>query len=158
MNSSRLIELRRRAGLSQEELAQRAKITASMLGKVERGTNGVSFVVATSIARALADALGESVNIILTELADGVVARAVKPAAPATDPYPVYGPDELAQRLGISRRSLDYLRGQYPDYFVRVGRSWCATHNQLARLFADLEAGLVSLEGLKTSAQSGMTR
>lgn len=99
-----------------------------------------------------------NLEALLSQIVEAAVARAVKPGAPATDPYRVYGPDELAQRLGISRRSLDYLRGQYPDYFVRVGRSWCATHNQLARLFADLEAGLVSLEGLKTSAQSGMTR
>lgn len=96
----------------------------------------------------------------IATIVEQAVAKALAglPASGSTDPYRVYGPDEVAARLGISRRSLAYLREQYPDYFVRVGRSWCLTHNQLSRFFADLEAGLISLDGIANTAQSGTTR
>lgn len=44
---------RKRLGLSQEELAQKAEISANFLGHIERGTKRISLKTVENIARAL---------------------------------------------------------------------------------------------------------
>jgi hypothetical protein len=69
----------------------------------------------------------------------------------------VYGLGDLADRLGVSPRTANYVRAAYPEYFIRIGKSWAITANQLARMLQDLEDGVISLEAI-TRAQPGVPR
>ncbi len=56
---SRIRELRKEKGLSQEELGGRAKLHYTYIGAVERGEKNVSVVTLNKIARALGTSLNE---------------------------------------------------------------------------------------------------
>jgi transcriptional regulator with XRE-family HTH domain len=63
-----LRELRRRANLTQEQLAHQAGLSTSMIQKLERGETGVSMSAVKSLAAVLAISLNETVNIVLLNL------------------------------------------------------------------------------------------
>ena len=60
---SRIRELRKKKGLSQEELGGRARLHYTYIGAVERGEKNVSVVTLNKIARALGTSLNEIFNI-----------------------------------------------------------------------------------------------
>lgn len=47
----RVAELRKGAGMTQEELAQKAGVSNGMIGQIERGTKTVSVQLAKSLAK-----------------------------------------------------------------------------------------------------------
>ena len=70
VSGKKLKELRQRAGLTQEELARRAKVSVSLIAKYEGGTaRNPTAATLLSLARVLAPLLGVSVNQVLTVLA-----------------------------------------------------------------------------------------
>ena len=60
---SRIRELRKRKGLTQEEAANRAAVNATYYGRVERGDANVSLELLAAIARALEAPIEELVTI-----------------------------------------------------------------------------------------------
>jgi transcriptional regulator with XRE-family HTH domain len=68
---SRIRELRKKKGLSQEELGGRAKLHYTYIGAVERGEKNVSVVTLNKIARALGISLNE-IFIFPKEIKDPV--------------------------------------------------------------------------------------
>lgn len=62
MIGGRIRELRRKAGLSQDDLAERAGISSKYLGEVERGVANVSIQVLESIAGGLGAPINEFLN------------------------------------------------------------------------------------------------
>jgi predicted ATPase/transcriptional regulator with XRE-family HTH domain len=96
--------LRRRAGLTQEELAERAGLTVNTIGALERGQRRRLY---PHTARALADALGldDVERAGLTELASGRVAAAAGPPAapvPAAEPSPRVGASSGDLPVGLT--------------------------------------------------------
>ena len=57
-----LRELREQLGLSQEKLAQRAKISRNFVGSVERGESSLSLDVAERMSRALGQPLSRVIQ------------------------------------------------------------------------------------------------
>lgn len=62
----RIMSLRKMAGLTQEQLSERAGLQRSHVAKIERGKYAVTFETVQSIA----EALGMTVDIIDSKLAD----------------------------------------------------------------------------------------
>lgn len=62
----RIAALRRLAGLTQEQLSERAGLQRSHVGKIERGR----YAVTIETIQAIAEALGMTVDIIDPKLAD----------------------------------------------------------------------------------------
>ncbi len=56
-------ELRTKSGLSQEKLAQRAKVSRNFVGSVERGESGVSLELADRFAKAVGASLAELIRL-----------------------------------------------------------------------------------------------
>ena len=65
MDCKRLRELRRKAGLTQQEMALGAGITLSHYSKLERGKSDASLTTAAKLARHLGNLLPETSNILL---------------------------------------------------------------------------------------------
>lgn len=59
--------LRVAAGLSQEKLAQRAKVSRNFEGSIERGESSLSLDVADRLARALGISLSELLSTVESE-------------------------------------------------------------------------------------------
>lgn len=70
MNSKRLLELRERAGLSQQALAARSGVEQAVISRAEAGKRGVTSVTLRLIAEALAAELAEDVGTVLKALTD----------------------------------------------------------------------------------------
>lgn len=101
-------------------------------------------------------------NTIEVTLSPETLAQVAREAArlvaqPQDDRLRVYDLAALAERLGVSPRTGNYIRALYPEYFVRVGKSWAITANRLAQFLQDLDDGLITLEGI-TRAQPGVPR
>lgn len=62
----RIMSLRKMAGLTQEQLSERAGLQRSHIAKIERGKYAVTF----ETVQAVAEALGMTVDIIDSKLAD----------------------------------------------------------------------------------------
>ncbi len=65
----RLRELRRKAGLSQEQLAREAGVSVETVRAVEQGRWGLKLATAMKLAQALSSFLGDTPSQILGELA-----------------------------------------------------------------------------------------
>jgi transcriptional regulator with XRE-family HTH domain len=63
-------QLRNRAGLSQEQLAERASTDLTQIGGLERGTRNPSYSTLVRVAKALRTRVGEIVTLA-DQLADG---------------------------------------------------------------------------------------
>jgi transcriptional regulator with XRE-family HTH domain len=68
MNVRALKELRRKAGLTQENLAHLAGISTSLLAKIEIGRGNPTALTIRKIAQGLSKSLGLPVNTVLIQL------------------------------------------------------------------------------------------
>src|SRR4051794_8256823 len=59
----RIRELRNRAGLSLEELAERSKVSRAMLSKIERGENNPTLLVVVKIASGLGISIAQLIGV-----------------------------------------------------------------------------------------------
>jgi transcriptional regulator with XRE-family HTH domain len=64
----KLREWRKRANLTQEQLARQAGVSTSMIQKLERGETGVTVTTVRNLATVLANSVDETVNIVLLSL------------------------------------------------------------------------------------------
>lgn len=70
----------------------------------------------------------------------------------------VFDMGELADRLGIARRTTYYIRTAFPEYFIRIGHSYAITAKRLTQMLQDMDDGIISLESITVTAQSGTSR
>lgn len=102
--------------------------------------------------------MANTIEVTLSHETIAQVAReAARLVAPQDDRLRVYDLAQLADRLGVAPRTSNYIRALYPEYFVRIGKSWVITANRLAQMLQDLDDGIITLEAI-TRAQPGVPR
>ena len=154
----RVAELRRRAGMSQKDLATAVSRSESWVSQVERDVRPVERV---SVLQLLADALGTSVRDLRPDAA-GALKRSATEAPPelAGLTRAVTGPPGLAGLLGTTEtghRTLDELR-------TTVDEAWRLTQAPtlarldalLAPLVTDLENAMREARGRRRAQVAGL--